>query len=166
MTSTLDRQEIGRLPPASDWRHTLWAVVGILMFGGMLVAALIYTAPALLSDWQIRDTAQPVDVARVSDGSCSSKIMVNICDVTLESETASGTHTRQVNYIFTGVHVGDYSVRILADPRRPELTTTDMGLDKLWNRTITLALLLAVLLTFTVLPIVAAFRNWRAARAA
>ena len=164
MTSSLDRSEPLRLPPADrGWRHKFWVAVGILMFAALLAAAAIYTAPALVSDWQVRDRARPVPDARVTDGKCSSKIVVHICDVTLDVRTPSGTVSRRINYVFTGVHVGDYSVRVVADPARPDLATTDMALDKLWNRTITLLVVMVLLLAFTVLPIVATVRNRRAA---
>ena len=167
MTTSLDRSEALRLPPTDrDWKQTLWVTLGILMFGAMLVAAAIYTAPALVSDWQVRETARPIENAEVTDGKCSSKIVFHICDVTLTVATPSGELTRRMNYVFTGVHVGDYSVRVMADPARPELATTDLALDKLWNRTITLLIVAALLLAFTVLPIVAAIRNWRTSRAA
>lgn len=164
MTSSLDRSEPLRLPPADrGWKHTLWVVVGFLMFGAVLVAAAVYTAPALVSDWRIRDAARPVPDARVTDGKCSSKIVFHICDATLNVGTPAGTVSRRINYVFTGIHVGDYSIRVMADPARPQLATTDLGLDRLWNRTITLAAIVSVLLAFTVLPLVAMIRDRRMA---
>jgi hypothetical protein len=167
MTIPLDRSEALRPPPNDrDWKQTLWVILGILMFGAMLVAAAIYTAPALVSDWQVRNTARPISNAEVTQGKCSSKIIFHICDVTLTVETPSGDLTRRMNYVFTGAHVGDYNVQVMADPARPELATTDLGLDKLWNRTITLLIVAGVLLAFTILPVVAAVRSRRASRAA
>ena len=164
MTSSLDRFEPLRLPPAErSWKETLWVIVGILLFGGMLVACAVYTAPPLLSDWQVRDTARPVPAARITDGKCSTKIIIHICDMTLNLGTPAGTVTRRVNTVFTGVHFGDYKVGVMADPARPELVTTDLALDRLINRTITLAALMAMLLAFSILPIVAVVRNRRAA---
>jgi hypothetical protein len=165
MTS-LDRPDALRLPPARDWRNTFWVFLGVAMFAAMLVAAAYYAAPALISDWRIRDAARPIAGARVSEGKCSAKVVFHICDATLVLQAPSGAVTRRVNYVFTGVHVGDYSVRVLADPSQPELATTDMALDKLWNRTITLAAAMALLLALTTMPIIAAVRNWRASRAA
>lgn len=162
MPSSDDRSVTFRLPPADErWKHTLWAAVGFLMFGAMLVAAAIHTAPALVSDWRVRDAARPAPDARVTDGKCSSKIVFNICDATLNLRTPSGPVSRRVNYVFTGVHVGDYSIRVMADPARPELATTDMALDKLWNRTITLIAAVAVLLILSILPFVEMIRHRR-----
>lgn len=150
------------LPPANEgWKHTMWVILGALMFGAMLVAAAVWTAPALVSDWQIHNAAQPVADGRVSEGKCNSRLVFHICDVTLSVATNAGRVSRDVNYVFTGFHFGDYSVTVLADPARPELATTDMALDKLWNRTITLLAVSAVLLALTVAPVVALFRRWR-----
>lgn len=143
-----------------------WSLFGVVALAALLVAAAIYTAPAVLSDWQVREAAHLVPDARVSEGKCSSKIIVHICDVTLGLRTASGTVTRRVNYVFTGVHVGDYGIRVMADPARPELVTTDLGLDQLWNRTITLLVIAGGLATCLVAALVALIRNRRAASGA
>ena len=156
-----------RLPPAHQgWKHTLLVVLGILMFGGMLAAACIFTAPALVSDWQIHAAAQPVAGARVTDGKCDTTLIFNICDVTLVVPNGTGRATRRVNYVFTGVHFGDYQARVVADPARPGLPTTDMALDRLWNRTLTLAIVSAILLALTLLPLAALVRRRRPNRAA
>ncbi len=50
-----------RLPPRDQgWRNILWVVVGIVAFGALLGACAFYTAPVLISDWQVRETARPV----------------------------------------------------------------------------------------------------------
>ena len=167
MAASPNRFESLAPPVDRSWKQTLWAVLGIVMFGAMLVAATVYTAPALVSDWQIRDAARPVANAGVTDGRCNSKLVFHICDMTLNLRLPSGGVSRRVNYVFTDVHVGNYTVRVVADPARPELATTDMALDKLMNRTITLVVVLAVLLALTVLPTAAMIRNRRpASRAA
>ena len=126
---------------------------------------MVYTAPPLLSDWQIRGAAQPAERARIVKGSCTTKLVIAICDVTLTNRTAAGTITRSVNYAFTDVHFGDYSAEAMADPARPELVTTDLALDRLWNRTLTFLFGAVLMLAFVVLPVVAFLRNRRAAQA-
>jgi len=153
-------------PPDSGWKQTFWSLLGTVMFGAMLVAMSIYTVPNLVSDWRIRDTARPVAGGRVSDGSCHSKLVLNICDATLAVQTKSGVVSRDVNYIFTDVHVGDYNVTVLADPMHPELATTDMALDKLWNRILTLFVGGGILLALTVAPIIALIKRLRRPREA
>jgi Zn-dependent protease with chaperone function len=150
------------LPPRQGgWQQTLWALLGSAMFGAILVALSLYTLPNLISDWRIRDTARPVGNSRVTDGSCTTKLVLNICDATLSVQTKSRTVTHNVNYIFMDAHSGDYSVAVLADPEHPELATTDMALEKLWNRTITLLIGSAILLAITLAPVIAIIRRLR-----
>lgn len=164
MSLPTDRAASLRLPPAAPrWRQTLWTILGALMFGGFLVAGLVWTVPVLVSDWRIHAAARPVANAEVTDGHCSAKLIFNICDATIRVTSPHGPVTRSVNYVFTGLHLGDYGVRTLADPAHPELVSTDLGLDRLWNRTITFALGAALLLALTVLPLWALVRNRRRA---
>ncbi len=151
-----------KLPPrAQGWSHTVRLLLGVLMFGGILVALAVYTAPDLVTDWQVRDAARPSPRGRVVEGSCRSNLMLDICDATLEAPTPAGPVTRSVNIIFVGMHRGDYTVTVMADPARPELATTDMALEKLWNRTLTLLAAAMLLLVMTILPIVAILRRAR-----
>ncbi|MDV2985450.1 UNVERIFIED_CONTAM: hypothetical protein Q9R58_14145 [Methylobacteriaceae bacterium AG10] len=153
-----------RLPPErAGWGATFWVLFGIVALGGILGACAWFTAPVVVSDWQVRGTAQPVPSARVSEGKCSAKLVIHICDVTLSVPTAQGSVTRRVNYVFSGLHVGDYSAGVMADPARPELVTTDLGLDRLWNRTITLLVIMGALAASIYGALLSLVRNRRAA---
>jgi hypothetical protein len=164
MTASPDHTAPLRLPPRGQgWTNTFWVLFGVVALGAILVAAGVYTAPAVLSDWQVRDAARPVPDARVSDGKCTSKIVIHICDATLALRTPAGPVTRRVNYVFTGVHVGDYSIAVMADPSRPDLVTTDLGLDRLWNRTITLVVGAGAIAASIVAALLGLVRNRRAA---
>ena len=155
-----------KLPPrGGGLRQRIWATLGFLMFAGFLVAMVVFTGPPLVSDWQIHATAQPAEQGRIVKGSCTTKIVFAICDLTLSNRTATGTITRSVNYAFTDLHFGDYSAEAMADPAHPELITTDLGLDKLWNRTLTFLVGAVLMLGFVTLPIVAFFRKRRATSA-
>lgn len=128
-------------PPAATgrWKDVLKALLGVLMFGGIAVAMAVYTLPNLVSDWQVRAGAMPYADARIIRGSCSSKIFIHICDANLLVQSKSGRYTREVNYVVADFHTGAYTVAVMADPAQPALLTTDLALEKLWNRTITAA---------------------------
>lgn len=163
----VERTEPLRLPPQRHgWMATFWVLFGVVALGAMLAACAIYTAPALISDWQVRETAAPVAEARISDGKCSSKIAIHICDLTLTLRRPTGTVTRRVNYVFAGLHVGDFSAGPMADPARPNLITTDLGLERLWNRTITLVIVMAALAAAIFGALLSLVRNRRAASGA
>ena len=163
----VERAEPLRLPPQRHgWMATFWVLFGVVALGAMLTACAIYTAPALISDWQVRETAVPVAEARISDGQCSAKIAIHICDLTLTLRRPTGTVTRRVNYVFAGLHVGDFSAGPMADPARPDLITTDLGLERLWNRTITLVVIMGALAAAIFGALLSLVRNRRAASGA
>jgi hypothetical protein len=57
-----------------------------------------------------------------------------------------------VNYLFVEVGVVRHTFRALADPAHPSLLTTDVALDRLWNRIITLVVS-AVLSAFSIMAV-------------
>jgi hypothetical protein len=163
-TASSYRPDALRLPPRGQgWVNTFWVLFGVVALGGILVAGGVYTAPAVVSDWQVRATARPASEARVSEGKCSAKLVIHICDATLSLRTPGGTVTRRVNYVFSGFHAGDYRVGVMADPARPDLVTTDLGLDRLWNRTITLLAGAGAIAACIVAALLSLIRNRRTA---
>lgn len=133
-----------RVPPPG-WGHRLLAGFGLLVLLGITIASLIFIAPPLLTDWQVRNGARPALAGQIDSGSCSSRLFINICDVVLSAGKNPNVVVRDVHYLFVDAHSGDYSVAVLADPARPTLLTTDLGLDKLINRTITIGIFWALM---------------------
>ena len=133
-------------PPGPTWRTRLYGVLGLLMFGGAFVLSLTHVLPALVTDWQVRDAAEIVEPSSVRGGHCSARLLVHICDAELSASTKRGATTREVHYVFVDTASGDYGVSVMADPARPQLLTTDLGLERLWNRTLTLLAVWALLL--------------------
>ncbi|TPG55492.1 hypothetical protein EAH89_14680 [Roseomonas nepalensis] len=128
--------------PVARWRGWLSALGMLVMaigFGWWAAASLL---PTLLSDYEIRAGAVPA-AGRVENGRCTARMgLLQTCSMTLVSAapTKNGEPIRQgAEYVFAEPHLGDYSVRLLADPSRPGQLTTDMGLDHLGNRAATLA---------------------------
>ena len=95
----------------------------------------------LATDFGLDGKARPVAGAHVR-GSCSTYGgVLTRCDATLVAPGSGGEIQRKVDYFFVDLHVGDYGVRVVADPAQPALLTTDLALDKLRNRTITLVIM-------------------------
>ena len=148
------------IPPGAG-RGGLWAALGLLMFTGLLVASVIWVLPDVVSDWQVRDAAVPLRGARVENGKCSSKLFIHDCDATLRVRGPAGEIRRDVHYLFASFHVGDWSVGVVGDPQRPELVTTDLGLDNFWNRVLTLVVAWILLAGLVVGGVFATLRNRR-----
>lgn len=115
-----------------------WSLGGVL-FGAAILAWLAASiAPQIQSDFAIRDAAVPLANARVLDGKCRSQLgLLHTCEATLVVPLKTGEVRRHVEATFAAPHLGDWTVRVMADPQRPELATTDIALDRLWNRVAT-----------------------------
>ncbi|MEO3473711.1 hypothetical protein AAFN86_17720 [Roseomonas sp. CAU 1739] len=118
----------------------LMALLGLVLFGAFIVMLAIEIGPAIRDDFAVRDTAQPIASARISDGRCQSRMFLfQTCDLTLAWRDKEGSHTRKVSYMFVEPHMGSWTANPMMDPQRPALVTTDLGLDRLWNRVATAA---------------------------
>jgi hypothetical protein len=134
--------------PYALWRGLLMGAVGVLIIAGGGLWLGQKMAPDLLGDFALRGTAQPVPGGRLVSGRCSSKLMlIHDCTLTLSVRGKDGVVTREVHYLFVDPHTGSYTVeQILGDPARPETLTTDIGMDRLWNRAITLVVMAGLML--------------------
>jgi hypothetical protein len=118
----------------------MMALLGLLLFGGFLLLMAVEIGPEIRDDFAVRDQARPAAFARVSEGRCHSRMFLfQSCDVTLDWRDKDGSHTRKLSYMFVEPHMGTWTATPMMDPQRPWLVTTDLGLDRLWNRVATAA---------------------------
>ena len=132
----------------------LWAIVGLLLFLGAGIASVVYLAPSVATDLQIRN-AEPIN-GRIASGKCSSRLFIHICDATLTIQTKNGPVQRETHIAFFDLHLGDYSAAVVADAQHPEWITTSLALEHLWSRVITLVLFWVLVLGV----LGAAVRGW------
>lgn len=113
----------------------LLALGGTLLFGGFIAMLAIEIGPAIRDDFTVRDGARPAPAARIAEGRCRSRLFLfQTCDLTIAWRDKDGARTRKVTYMFVEPHMGSWSAVPMADPARAALVTTDLGLDRLWNR--------------------------------
>lgn len=126
-------------PPAARSAQA-FALMAWLFCVGMLVFTVAFVGPDLLADWQVRDTAVEVTNGRLSKGRCHGKLFVYFCDATLTAPDPAGGPRiqRSVDFAFASLTLGNFEAMVVADPRRPELLTTDLALDHFWDRVVTL----------------------------
>jgi hypothetical protein len=124
-------------PPAAPLGARIGTMLAAVFCIGILIASLVWVWPPLQSDWQVRDAARPVRGGDVS-GRCHSKLIFHICDITLRAGTPRAPVKRDVTYMFVDLHIGDYTLTVMADPDHPDLLTSDLGLDTLINRGLSL----------------------------
>ncbi|MBP0463105.1 hypothetical protein J5Y09_04215 [Roseomonas sp. PWR1] len=156
-------------PPATRrdaLKQGILGLLGVLLFSVGIATMVGSELPGIRDDLAVREAARPIAGLRVVEGRCRSRLMlIQSCDVTLAWTGKDGSGTRRLSYTFVEPHAGDWSVQAVADPARPQLVTTDLGLDRLTNRIVSLAgLALAGLLLIVgcLLMIVRALR-WRQA---
>jgi len=170
------RRPLTLRPPSAPLTGRLATMAGWLFFIGIAVASLVWVWPAVQSDWQVKDSAVPVRGASVS-GKCHSKLIFHICDVSLAIppprpvaparpfgvpqplDPTNRPVTRDVTYMFVDFHFGAYEMEVMADPRHPALLTTDLALDKFYNRAMSLFAAWAFMLAGAVISARLAWRS-------
>ena len=145
-------------------KQGILGLLGVLLFAVGIGAMVASELPGIRDDLAVREAARPIAGVRVVEGRCRGRLMLlQSCDLTLAWSGKDGSGTRRLSYLFVEPHSGDWSVQAVADPARPQLVTTDLGLARLTNRIVSLAAMvgLGVLLVVgSLLMAVRAFR-WR-----
>ena len=142
----------------------LTSLIGIVLFGGFLAMIAVDVGPAIRDDFALRGGAQVATGARITEGRCRSRMFLfQSCEITIAWRDKDGAQTRKTTTMFVEPHMGSWSAVAMADPARPGLVTTDLALDRLWNRVATAAGLGVVVLVLMVGLVVLA---WRATRMA
>lgn len=116
----------------------LMGLLGLLLFGGFLALLAAEVVPEIRDDFAIRDGAQSGSGARIVEGRCRSRLfLLQNCEITVSWRGKDGSGTRKLTYFFVEPHMGSWNAQAMMDPRRPDLVTTDLGLERLWNRVAT-----------------------------
>lgn len=146
--------------PSTRMRVMLPGLLGILFLLGCGAALVNWVLPAIVTDMAVRDSAIAVR-GRVEHGKCHSKLIFHICDVTLVNSSVRPEIRRDVTYVFTDLHVGSYNAQVMADPGRPALVTTDLGIDSLTSRILTMGACIALVLLALLMGLRGFFRGER-----
>ena len=118
---------------------------GLRLAGVAVIAALVAcgalsaVAPIgdLVTDLRLAGKAVPVPGGAAA-GHCSRGFLVS-CSLTLTApRRAAPPQSRKVDYLFFEIGIDRHTFRVLADPAQPSVLTTDLALDRLWNRVIIL----------------------------
>ncbi|OLP49224.1 hypothetical protein [Allorhizobium taibaishanense] len=129
----------------------------ILALGVFLV---ISELPDVIRDYQISQNPLALENGSVQNGRCTThKGVFTTCEAHLSYQYQGQSYNSDVEVMFTDLHVGDYETDMVISADHPEMATISLGLDKLWNRIITLA---AFALIFAGLGIGATFTGIRA----
>lgn len=116
-------------------KAVFWALPLVLALGVFL---LVWEGPDLWRD--IRINSNPVEVdGDVRDGKCTTRRGVfTDCEAQVVYTFEGQTYQSDVRIMFLDIHLGDYEAGIVISRDNPELATLTLGIDKLWNRILTL----------------------------
>ncbi len=119
-------------------RAYFWSPPIILALAAFL---LFWEGPGVYRDFLISQNPVVVDDGEIEDGQCTTrKAILTDCKARLVYNVNGQSYDTKVDVMFVDFHVGDYETALVISADHPELATISLGLDKLWNRIITLAL--------------------------
>lgn len=132
----------------------------------ILIALTVYMAiseaPGILRDWTINQNPVVLDSGDIRDGKCSTQRgFFTTCSAHLNYTYNSQSYDKDVEIMFVDIHSGDYDTNLVISGDHPDLATLSLGIDKLWNRIITLAVFVALLGGACIAMIFQILRVWR-----
>ncbi len=127
----------------------------ILVFLAMAIGLAWWQGPGLLRDWRISQNPVTVEDWDIMGGECSSRRGLTDCEADVVYSYGGQDYEKHISLAFFDLSSSDYMVELVVDADDPDLATLSLGLDMLWNRTITFAVfmllfgggLIAIILT-------------------
>lgn len=136
-----------------------WSTPVIL---ALAVFLIIWEAPGVLRDFQISQNPVFLEDGDVRDGRCTTRrVIFTDCEARLVYSYNGRKYDTEVEVMFVDFHMGDYETGLAISGDHPELATITLGLDKLWNRIITLSLFSLLLGGMSLGMLFLALRIWR-----
>ncbi len=133
----------------------------------ILIALTVFMAvsetPGILRDWTINQNPVRLDDGDISNGKCSTrKGFFTNCSAHLKYVYKGQSYEKDIEIMFVDAHAGDYETDLVISGDHPELATLSLGIEKLWNRIITLAAFVALLGGACIAMVFQILRIWRA----
>ncbi|PCD68672.1 hypothetical protein [Rhizobium phaseoli] len=139
-------------------RAYFWAAPFML---ALTVLMLIWEGPGVIRDFQISQNPLALEDGDVQNGRCTTrKLFFADCSARLVYSYDGRNYDTEVAVMFVDFHTGDYETGVVISADNPELATISLGLDKLWNRIITLGTFVLLLGCMSLGPLFHAVRIW------
>lgn len=131
----------------------------------LTVFILIWEVPGIIRDFQISQNPLALENGDVQNGRCTTrKLFFTDCEARLVYNYDGRNYDAEVEVMFVDFHTGDYETGVVISADHPELATMSLGLDKLWNRIITLTVFALFLGGMSLGTLFQAVRIWRVKR--
>ncbi|WP_039974100.1 hypothetical protein [Rhizobium sp. AP16] len=129
---------------------------------GLTAFMAVSEAPGILRDWTINQNPVTLDSGDIRDGKCTTrKGFFTTCSADLNYTYNGQSYDKAVEIMFVDIHDGDYDTNLVISADHPDLATLSLGIEKLWNRIITLAVFVALLGGVSIAAIFQILRAWR-----
>jgi len=136
----------------------LLLLLGLIFFGALTAWTLMMNTPGIIKDMQIAQDMVERPELRVRNGTCKTwKLGLTRCEVTIRHSIAGKVQDEELELSFFDFGGGNYSVSVVGSRSQPDLVTLDLGIEELWNRIFTAAiivLLLGILTMFSIYGLV------------
>ncbi|QQR39917.1 hypothetical protein [Devosia rhizoryzae] len=127
----------------------IFRYLGALLLLGLALFFAIWQVPGVADDWMISQDPVLVEDALISDGECStSRGFFVDCSAHVSYAVKGKQIERDIELMFLDFGSGDYAVDVVRSDREPAKATLSLGLDMLWNRTITVGVMVVLLAIF------------------
>lgn len=124
-------------PPRGGSR--LGSLLSAVFLLALAVAPVPWFGPGILRDLTMRADARPVIGGGISDGRCHIHSGVfALCDATLTARGKNGPLSDGMHYAFLQWPGASHTAVVMQSAAVPDHLTTDIGLDRLTNRMLTL----------------------------
>ncbi|WP_085782055.1 hypothetical protein [Rhizobium sp. NXC14] len=143
-------------------RAYFWATPVI---AALAVFIVTWQAPGVIRDFQISQNPLALENGDVQSGRCTTrKLFFTDCEARLVYNYDGRKYDTEAEVMFVDFHTGDYETGVVISADHPELATMSLGLDKLWNRIITLTVFALFLGSMSLGTLFQALRIWRVKR--
>ncbi|NPD14004.1 hypothetical protein HOY34_02180 [Xinfangfangia sp. D13-10-4-6] len=130
-----------RMTPGAVARP-IGAIFGTLVMLALSAFFLVWQGPDLWRDWQISQNPVLADRSDVSNGKCTArKGVLTDCEAHVSYDYQGQHYESDVKLLFVDMHAGDYEVDVVISADKPHLATLTLGLEKLNNRLIMIAII-------------------------
>lgn len=140
-------------------RGFFWFSPVIIALAGFIIW---WQGPGLWRDYQISRNPIVLEDGDIRNGKCTTrKAVMTECEATLAYTFEGRSYETETHFFFVDIHSGDYMTDLVISADHPELATLTLGLEKIWNRAISFAVLGGLMVLLCGAMVFLAIRVWR-----
>lgn len=124
-------------------RGYVFLTLVMLVLAGFMA---LWQGPDLMQDMEISKHPLAID-GDIQNGRCTTrKGFLTDCEAHLVYSYGGRDYQKDVHLFFADLHFGDYQSGMVIDADHPEMATLSIGIEKLWDRIVSLAAIVGIIL--------------------